>query len=77
MISAGDFKNGLTIEVEGNVYQIVEFLRRLSVRQRSFHRRISREKRCSIYIQMATYIISWMERHSIRLASIRMPSEML
>ena len=25
MISAGDFKNGLTIEVEGNVYQIVEF----------------------------------------------------
>ena len=26
MISAGDFKNGLTIEVEGNVYQIVEFI---------------------------------------------------
>ena len=25
MISAGDFKNGLTIEYEGNVYQIVEF----------------------------------------------------
>ena len=25
MISAGDFKNGLTVEVEGNVMQIVEF----------------------------------------------------
>ena len=25
MVSAGDFKNGLTIEYEGNVYQIVEF----------------------------------------------------
>ena len=25
MVSAGDFKNGLTIELEGNVYQIIEF----------------------------------------------------
>ena len=25
MISAGDFKNGLTVEIEGNVMQIVEF----------------------------------------------------
>ena len=25
MISAGDFKNGLTIELEGNVFQIVDF----------------------------------------------------
>lgn len=25
MVSAGDFKNGLTIEYEGNVFQIVEF----------------------------------------------------
>lgn len=25
MISAGDFKNGLTVEIEGNVYQIIEF----------------------------------------------------
>ena len=25
MVSAGDFRNGLTIEYEGNVYQIVEF----------------------------------------------------
>lgn len=25
MVSAGDFKNGITIELEGNVYQIMEF----------------------------------------------------
>ncbi|MCR5784428.1 MAG: elongation factor P [Eubacterium sp.] len=25
MISAGDFRNGVTIEIEGNIYQIIEF----------------------------------------------------
>lgn len=25
MISAGDFRNGLTVEIEGNVFQIIEF----------------------------------------------------
>ena len=25
MVSAGDFRNGVTIEIEGNVYQIIEF----------------------------------------------------
>ena len=25
MISAGDFKNGVTLEIEGNIYQILEF----------------------------------------------------
>lgn len=25
MISAGDFKNGITLEIEGNIYQILEF----------------------------------------------------
>lgn len=25
MVSAGDFRNGITIEMEGNVYQIIEF----------------------------------------------------
>ena len=25
MVSAGEFKNGLTVEIEGNVYQILEF----------------------------------------------------
>ena len=25
MISAGDFRNGITLEIDGSVYQIVEF----------------------------------------------------
>ena len=25
MVSAGDFRNGITVEMEGNVYQIIEF----------------------------------------------------
>ena len=25
MISAGDFRNGVTLEIDGNVYQIMEF----------------------------------------------------
>ncbi|HIV22518.1 MAG TPA: elongation factor P, partial [Candidatus Merdiplasma excrementigallinarum] len=25
MISAGDFRNGITLEMEGSVYQIIEF----------------------------------------------------
>ena len=25
MVSAGDFRNGITIELEGNIYQIIEF----------------------------------------------------
>ncbi len=25
MISAGDFRNGVTMEIEGNIYQIIEF----------------------------------------------------
>lgn len=39
MISAGDFRNGITIELDNNIYQIIEFqhvkperVRRLSVR---------------------------------------------
>lgn len=26
MISAGDFRNGITLEIDGNVYQIMEFM---------------------------------------------------
>ena len=25
MVSAGDFKNGITLEIDGTVYQILEF----------------------------------------------------
>ena len=26
MISAGEFRNGITVEIEGNVFQIIEFM---------------------------------------------------
>ena len=25
MVSAGDFKNGITLEMDGNIWQIIEF----------------------------------------------------
>ena len=25
MISAGEFRNGMTLEIEGNIYQVIEF----------------------------------------------------
>ena len=25
MVSAGDFRNGVTLEMDGNIYQIIEF----------------------------------------------------
>ena len=25
MVTAGDFRNGITVEIEGNVFQIIEF----------------------------------------------------
>ena len=25
MVAAGDFKNGITVEIDGNIYQILEF----------------------------------------------------
>ena len=33
MISAGDFRNGITLEIEGAVYQIVEFQQDVYKRQ--------------------------------------------
>ena len=104
MISAGDFKNGLTIEVEGNVYQIVEFqhvkpgkgaafvrtkmknIKSGGVVEKTFRptekfpqAHIERKEMQYLYNDgenytfMVTYIISWTERHLIRLVLIRMP----
>ena len=33
MITAGDFRNGVTFEMDGQVMQVVEWARRLSVRR--------------------------------------------
>ena len=68
MISAGDFKNGVTLEIEGNIYQILEFQHVKPGKGAAFVRTklknsrklILKEKICSTYIQMVNYIISWM-----------------
>ena len=54
MVSAGDFKNGLTIEIEGNIFQILEFQHVKPGKGAAFVRK------CSICIRMEICITSWM-----------------
>ena len=62
MISAGDFKNGVTLEIEGNVYQILEFQHVKPGKGAAFVRTKLKNiiKICNIYIQMVNYITLWM-----------------
>ena len=74
MISAGDFRNGITIELEGNIYQIIEFQHVKPGKGAAFVRTKLKniksggvvEKTTSIYMQMEIYITSWMLKHTIR-----------
>ena len=73
MISAGDFRNGITIELEGNVFQIIEFqhvkpgkilrtvvlLKKPSDLPRNVRRHVLIERTCSIYTQTAICTTSW------------------
>ena len=81
MISAGDFRNGITIELDNNIYQIIEFQHVKPGKGAAFVRtklknvknggviekHVLIEKICSIYIQTAIYIISWTLRIMNRL----------
>ena len=55
MISAGDFRNGVTIEFEGNIYQIIEFQHVKPGKGAAFVRTKSycpyREKRYAVPVQ--------------------------
>ena len=74
MISAGDFRNGITIELEGNIYQIIEFQHVKPGKGAAFVRTKLKniksggvvEKTTSIYMQMEIYITSWTLKHTIR-----------
>ena len=67
MISAGDFRKGTTFEMDGDVYQIIDFQHVKPGKGAAFVRTKiksvksggSREKTCNIYIQMVNYIILW------------------
>ncbi len=83
MISAGDFRNGITIELEGNIYQIIEFQHvkpgkgaRHSVLQRNVRLPALTEKITLICMQMVTYTTLWMQRLMSRSHSPKMTSAM-
>lgn len=62
MVSAGDFKNGLTIEIDGNIFQILEF------------QHVKPGKGAAFVRTKLKNIISGelLRRHSVRLRSLRM-----
>ena len=70
MISAGDFRNGVTIELEGNIYQIIEFQHVKPGKGAAFVRTKLKniksggvvEKTFSIYTQMVIYTTSWIQK---------------
>ena len=74
MISAGDFRNGVTIEFEGNIYQIIEFQHVKPGKGAAFVRTKLKniksggvvEKTCSICTMMVIFTTSWIRRHTIR-----------
>ena len=71
MISAGDFRNGVTIELDNNIFQIIEFQHVKPGKGAAFVRNVPRhvliEKICSIYILTAIYSILWTWRIMSRL----------
>ena len=81
MVSAGDFKNGITIEIEGNIYQIMEFQHVKPGKGAAFVRTKLKniisggvvektfrptEKFENAHIRMEISITSWIWRHMIR-----------
>ena len=80
MVSAGDFKNGLTVEIDGNIYQIMEFQHVKPGKGAAFVRTklkniisggvVEKTFRpteiCSICIRTAICTTSWTWRHMIR-----------
>ena len=57
MISASDFRNGITIEKDGTVLEIIEFQQQGST-----------GKSISICMRMATFMLTWIQRLMIRSA---------
>ena len=59
MISASDFRNGITIEKDGTVLEIIDL------------RQGSTGKSISICMRMATFMLTWIQRLMIRSALAR------
>ena len=69
MISAGDFRNGITIELEGNIYQIIEFQHVKPGKGAAFVRTRPglTEKITSIFTQTVICLTLWTWRRMTRL----------
>ena len=76
---AGDFRNGTTFEMDGNVFKVVEFQHVKPGKGSAFVRtklknvitgevieksfNPSEKEKCNIYIMMKIYIILWIMKH--------------
>ena len=82
-VSAGDIRNGITIEVNGKVCQVIDFMHVkpgkgaafvrvkmkdiINVLQRHLSRLTSRERKCSTCTMTVSSITTWTMRHMSRL----------
>ena len=74
---AGDFRNGTTFEMDGNVFKVVEFQHVKPGKGAAFVRTklknvitgavlektFNPSEKCNIYTMMEIYIISWIMKH--------------
>ena len=82
MVSAGDFKNGITVQMDNGIWQIIEFQHVKPGKGAAFVRTKMKnivsggvvertfrptEKNISIYILMEIFTTSWIQKHSSRL----------
>ena len=68
MISVNDFKNGLTIQVDGELWRVVEFQHVKPGKGSAFvrsklNKHKSTARRCNIFMPMATTMSSWIQKH--------------
>ena len=60
---AGDFRNGTTFEMDGNVFKVVEFQHVKPGKGSAFVRTKLKKEKCNIYTMMKIYTILWIMKH--------------
>ena len=71
MVTAGDFKNGVTFEMDGNVFQVIEFQHVKPGKGAAFVRTKMKNvitgaviEICSIFTVTAIFTTSWIWNHT-------------
>ena len=62
-VSAGDIRNGVTIEVDGKVCQVIDFMHVKPGKGAAFVRVKMKNRKCSICITMVSSTTTWTMRH--------------